>query len=83
VTAYKTDKQKYFEAILTNKKLDQIEKGKQQNMDLLPPKRQFIKKFNFNDNKLPQPQSQTQPQQQQDANLHTLDGFYLVKFVLF
>lgn len=67
ITAYKNEKQKYFDAILTNQKLDQIQKEIGAKTVTEPPKRQILKKINFPESQPPK-----------DIKYRTLDGFYLV-----
>ena len=64
IAAYKAETKKYFEAVLTNQKLDELEKVEREQK--VVPKRRILKQTNF-----AEPKANFNPNQ--------LDGFYLVK----
>ena len=73
MAAYRAEKERYFQAVLTNNKLDEWENERrasqqqqqQQQNALLAPKRKILKNLSFSENELNNKQG-------------TLDGFYLV-----
>lgn len=64
IAAYKAETKKYFEAVLTNQKLDELEKAERDQKII--PKRRILKQTNFAESK-------------STLNPNQLDGFYLVK----
>ena len=65
LSAYKAESKKYFEAVLTNQRLDQINKEQQEKEEHNVPKRKLLKKLPFAKN------------ESRDPGL--LDGYYLVR----
>lgn len=70
MAAYRAEKERYFQAVLTNNKLDEWENERrasqqQQQNALLAPKRKILKNLSFSENESNKKQG-------------TLDGFYLV-----
>ena len=70
IAAYRAENQKYFEAVLTNQKLDEIEKEETNKEQKVVPKRRILKKLNF-------------LEEDTARNPHALDGFYLVRKQIF
>lgn len=66
IAAYKTESKKYFEAVLTNQKLDDIEREQYDREKNSVPKRRILKHVNFPENKAAR-------------SLNQLDGFYLMQ----
>jgi hypothetical protein len=64
IAAYKAETKKYFEAVLTNQKLDEIEKAERDQK--IVPKRRILKQNNFTE------------YSKETFNPNLLDGFYLV-----
>ena len=65
IAAYRAENKKYFEAVLTNQKLDELERDELSKEQKVVPKRRILKKLNF-------------LEEDASRNPHTLDGFYLV-----
>lgn len=67
VTAYKAEKEKYFQAVLTNKKLDELDQERTIKETSTAPKRKILKNLNFTE-------SET------NTKHRIMDGFYLVYY---
>lgn len=65
IAAYKNESKKYFEAVLTNQKLDDIEREQQDRDKNAVPRRRILK--------------QKFPENKQARDLNYLDGFYLMQ----
>ena len=65
IAAYKTETKKYFEAVLTNQKLNELERIELEKEKVAVPKRRILK-HNFPENKA-------------NRQLNYLDGFYLMQ----
>lgn len=66
MAAYKAEKEKYFQAVLTNKKLEDLEEQERQNKESsVTPKRKILKNVNFTENET-------------NSKQGIMDGFFLV-----
>ncbi|CAF0977868.1 unnamed protein product [Brachionus calyciflorus] len=68
ITAYKADNQKYFDAVLTNKTLEQYEK-EESSREKKVPQRRILKKFDFLES----------TEERNSKNPFLLDGFFLMQ----
>lgn len=63
--AYKAEKEKYFQAVLTNKKLDELEQDKSSKESAMAPRRKILKNLNLFDD-------------ESSNKKGIMDGFFLV-----